>query len=213
VNKNGTTVGSYQPSTGVEHGLVDRGGRFTTINAPGAGRRVGAGTLATTINDSGAIGGLFIDSRLVRHGFVLAGGRFSVVNDPHAGKAAIEGTYVTGISDAGLVVGTYVDSRGVQHGFEDRAGKFTTIDHAHAAQQPGKGTFVGCVSLRTRQLTGVYTLASGRVIGFTGQVGHFRTVSDPAATMGTFPSCVNDSGRIVGVYFVRGATRGFEFIP
>jgi len=213
VNKKGTTVGSYLPRTGVEHGLVDRGGRFTTINAPGAGRMVAEGTQATTINDSGTIGGLFIDSRRVWHGFVLAGGRFSVVNDPHAGKTAGQGSFVTGISDAGLVVGTYLDSRFVLHGFEERAGRFTTIDHAHAAQQPGKGTFLGCVSLKTRQLTGTYVLASGQAIGFTGQVGHFRTVSDPAATMGTAPSCVNDSGRIVGVYVVRGATRGFEFIP
>jgi hypothetical protein len=217
VNKNGTTVGSYQPSTGVEHGLVDRGGRFTTINAPGAGRISGEGTAATTINDSGAIGGFFTDSRRVLHGFVLAGGRFSVVNDPHAGKAAGQGTFVTGISDAGLVVGTYFDSKNVQHGFEDQAGRFTTIDHANAAQRPGRGTFVGCVSLKTRQLTGNYFLASGPGIAFTGQVGHFRTVSDPAATRGTFPSCVNDSGRIVGDYATGTALHtvfhGFEFIP
>jgi len=111
------------------------------------------------------------------------------------------------------VVGTYVDSRGVLHGFKDQAGRFTTIDHPGAAQRPGRGTFVGCVSLRTRQLTGTYFLATGPGIGFTGQAGHFRTVSDPAATAGTAPSCVNDSGRIVGVYFVGRAVHGFEFIP
>jgi hypothetical protein len=75
------------------------------------------------------------------------------------------------------------------------------------------GTFVGCISLRTRQLTGNYFPATGPAIGFTGQVGHFRTVSDPAATKGTAPSCVNDSGRIVGVYLVGRALHGFEFIP
>jgi len=173
----------------------------------------GEGTAATTINDSGVIGGQFVDSRHVVHGFVLAGGRFSVVNDPHAGKARTQGTLVTGISDAGLVVGTYVDSKGVQHGFEDRAGRFTTIDHAHAAQLPNRGTFIGCVSLRTRELTGTYFRASGPGIGFAGQVGHFFTLSDPAATAGTAPSCANDSGRIVGVYFVGKAEHGFEFIP
>jgi hypothetical protein len=213
VNKRGTTDGFYVSSTGVQHGFVDRGGRFTTINAAGAGRMAGEGTEATTINDAGAIGGLFIDSRQVVHGFVLAGGRFLVVNDPHAGRARFQGTSVGGISDGGLVVGTYLDSRGVQHGFEDRAGRFTTIDHANAAQRPGRGTFVGCISLQTRELTGDYFLASGPGIGFAGQVGHFRTVSDPAATAGTGPSCANDSGRIVGVYFVGSALHGFEFIP
>jgi hypothetical protein len=214
VNKRGTVDGFYVSSTGVQHGFVDRGGRFTTINAPGAGRLAGEGTEATTINDSGAIGGLYIDSRRVLHGFVLAGGRFRFVNDPHAGKAVSQGTYVTGISDSGLVVGTYVDSRNVQHGFEDQAGRFTTIDHANAAQRPRKGTFVGCVSLQTRELTGTYFLASGPGIGFAGQVGHFRTISDPAATAGTGPSCANDSGRIVGDYStVGGVLHGFEFIP
>ena len=213
VNTKGTTVGFYISNTDVDHGFLDRGGRFTTINAPGAGRMVIEGTQATTINDSGTIGGVFIDSRRVSHGFVLSGGRFSVVNDPHAGKAAAQGTAVTGISDGGLVVGTYLDSRGVLHGFEDRAGTFTTINHPGAAQQLGLGTLIGCVSLKTRELTGSYFVVAGNGIGFTFQLGHFRAVSDPAATAGTAPACANDSGRIVGVYFVGNAARGFEFIP
>jgi hypothetical protein len=213
VNNKGTIVGYYVSSTRVTHGLVDRGGRFTTINAPGAGGKANEGTQANTINDSGAIGGLYTDSRGVEHGFVLAGGKFRVINDPHAGKAAGQGTAVYGNSDAGLFVGTYVDSRGVLHGFEYQAGRFTTINHSGASQLRNRGTFVGSVSLKTRQLTGSYYLASGRGIGFTGQPGHFRNVSDPAATAGTAPSCVNDSGDIVGVYFVGTVGRGFEFIP
>ncbi len=213
VNKLGTTVGDYQTSNGVMHGLRDRGGTFTTINAPGAGGGSGEGTVATTINDTGAIGGIVTGSSRVMHGFVLAGGKFSAVNDPHAGKARNQGTAVTGISDAGLVVGYYVDSKGVLHGFEDRAGTFTTINHVHAAQRPGRGTFVGCVSLKTRELTGEYFRATGPGIGFAGRVGHFHPVSDPAATAGTFPSCANDSGRIVGLYVNRRGTHGFEFIP
>jgi len=213
INKVGAMVGEYLSSTGVLHGFEDRGGKFTTIKAPGAGGGNGEGTVASTVNDSGAIGGIVTSSRRVMHGFVLSGGKFSAVNDPHAGKARGQGTAVTGISDAGLVVGYFVDARGVMHGFEDRGGKFTTIDHAHAAQRSGKGTFVGCISLKTRQLTGEYFRATGPGIGFTGRVGNFRTVRDPAATAGTSPSCANDSGRIVGVYLVGRAIRGFEFIP
>lgn len=122
---------------------------------------------------------------------------------------------VTGLSDAGLVVGTYIDSRAVQHGFELRAGTFTVISHPRASARPGKGTFIGCVSPKTRELTGSFWSATAprNPSGFTFRSGRFRALNDPAATAGTDPSCANDLGRVVGVYFARGAVRGFEFIP
>lgn len=215
INRLGTIVGSFVASTGVSTGLRDRGGRFTSIRAPGAGAAPGEGTFLSAINDAGAIGGFYIDARGVGHGFVLSGGKFKVVNAPHAGTSRFEGTLVTGVSDAGLVVGSYVDSSGVQHGFVLRGGTFTVINHPHASAQPGKGTFIGCVSLKTRELTGSYwpAAAPAHPSGFTFQSGQFSALNDPAATAGTAPSCANDLGRVVGSYFVGRALHGFEFIP
>lgn len=220
INRLGTIVGSFEASTGVSTGLRDRGGRFTSISAPRAGAASGEGTFLSAINDAGTIGGFYIDPRGVDHGFVLSGGKFKVVNAPHAGMSRSEGTLVTGVSDAGLVAGSYIDSRRVLHGFVLhgfvlRGGTFTVINHPHASTRPAKGTFIGCVSLKTRELTGTFwpAAAPGHPSGFTLQGGQFRALSDPAATAGTEPSCANDLGRVVGDYLVGRALHGFEFIP
>ena len=65
INDAGTLVGYFNDSAG-QHGFVDMGGRFTTLDAPGAG----LGTRAAGINNSGTVVGYFDDINAVAHGFV-----------------------------------------------------------------------------------------------------------------------------------------------
>src|SRR5258707_12243182 len=88
-NSLGVIVGYYENRSGVMHGFVYQKDRFTTINAPGAGRRSGEGTSAIDINKAGVIVGLYITSKDVVHGFVLRHGTFTTVDDPTASSSAV----------------------------------------------------------------------------------------------------------------------------
>jgi hypothetical protein len=65
INDAGTLVGYFHDSTG-EHGFVDMGGKFTTLDAPGAG----PSTRAEGVNGSGTVVGYFLDANFAAHGFV-----------------------------------------------------------------------------------------------------------------------------------------------
>jgi hypothetical protein len=65
INGAGALVGYFNDSAG-QHGFVDMGGQFTTLDAPGAV----LGTRAAGINASGTIVGFYDDANAVAHGFV-----------------------------------------------------------------------------------------------------------------------------------------------
>jgi hypothetical protein len=65
INDAGALVGYFNDSAG-QHGFVDMGGQFTTLDAPGAG----LGTRAAGINASGTVVGFYDDINAVAHGFV-----------------------------------------------------------------------------------------------------------------------------------------------
>jgi hypothetical protein len=58
-------VGSFTDVAGAGHGFLDRAGRFTQVNFPGA-----ASTDADGINHEGVIVGDFFDNAGVEHGFI-----------------------------------------------------------------------------------------------------------------------------------------------
>src|SRR5215467_1555115 len=66
---------------------------FTTIDAPGAGTGVEQGTIASSINNLGAITGNYADASNVNHGFLRASdGTFSTFDAPGAGTGVAQGT-------------------------------------------------------------------------------------------------------------------------
>ena len=81
INSSGELVGIFTDSTG-DHGFIDNGGTFTTINVPGGA----AGTTdAFGINGSGQVVGSFFDSSSNLHGFLDSSGTFSQIDDTSAG--------------------------------------------------------------------------------------------------------------------------------
>ncbi len=77
---------------------------FTSIDVPGA-----TGTLATGINDHGAIVGIYYDASGNSHGFLMENGAFSTVDVPGSlvGVSGMLQTEANGINLAGDIVGDY----------------------------------------------------------------------------------------------------------
>ncbi|MGH7139792.1 MAG: hypothetical protein ACREHD_28970, partial [Pirellulales bacterium] len=120
VNNLDQVVGTYIPQApnNVEHSFLLSGGKFLTIDPPGAANQAGASyttnlDVAENINDFGQIVGAFTDTNGVTHGYLLSHGHYTVLDDPHAAGY----TNASGINDLGQIVGSYFDSSGVQHGF------------------------------------------------------------------------------------------------
>jgi hypothetical protein len=101
-----------------------------SFEAPGADTTAGSsnGTLANSINASGAIAGIYYDASSASHAFLRdPAGNFTTVDVPGA-----DGTEVSSINDLGTITGIYYDVNG-SHGFvRDPQGNFTTFNVADA---------------------------------------------------------------------------------
>ncbi|WP_198026707.1 FG-GAP-like repeat-containing protein [Bradyrhizobium sp. ARR65] len=148
INDNGEIVGYYNNGDG-NHGFVDNGGVFTTLDDP---LNTGGNTGAGGINDNGQIVGTYYDAGGIFHGYLYSGGVFTTIDDP----LATQGTAAQGINDNGQIVGYYIDSSGT-HGFLDSGGIFTTLTDPVAT---GETAAFGIND--HGQITGVYDDASGR---------------------------------------------------
>jgi len=118
VNSSNTITGDYLDSNSVQHGMILKGKKLTTIDDS-----KGTGTAGFGINSSGVVAGWYTNTSGVITGFVYAKGKFADV----APKGALE-TEATGINDKGDVVGLYIDSNGAQHGFLLHAKKYSKFD-------------------------------------------------------------------------------------
>jgi hypothetical protein len=99
INNGGQIVGVFKNGSG-NHGFLDTGGVFTTIDPPGAS----GGTNADGINSAGQIVGLFNDGSL-DHGFLNSGGIFTIIDPP----GTTGGTNVFRINDSGQIVGVFIN--------------------------------------------------------------------------------------------------------
>src|SRR6185437_3470649 len=106
VNGAGLIVGSYTDAGGVEHGFLDNGGVYTSIDYPGS-----VDTQAIGINDAGLIVGSYVDSSLMTHGLVDKGGSLSTKDYPGA-----SGTCACGVNNQGYISGSFYDGT-TDHGF------------------------------------------------------------------------------------------------
>src|SRR5262249_51923839 len=118
INKAGQIVGSFEDTSGVQHGFLQfpgapgAVGRFTTLDDPLAT----LGTSASGINDAGQIVGSFQTSnsgQAVIHGFLLSGGTYFTIDDPLASRF----TAALGINTLGQIVGAYADASTDLHAF------------------------------------------------------------------------------------------------
>jgi probable HAF family extracellular repeat protein len=206
INDDGQVVGEFEArgERSGPHGFVDRHGIFSTIDIPGSDATTAAG-----INNTGWIAGSFYiflpNETYVSHGFLDINGVFTTIDMPGSTS-----TFVNGINDAGQIVGTFTDSAYSEHGFEDTDSAFTIID------VPGRAF---------TQLNGIND--ADEIVGLTGEASSqtFRgfLYSHGAFTMIEIPTAIdlnednalgiNNSGKIVGEFFDRTGTYGFEATP
>jgi hypothetical protein len=197
INDADQIVGYYFTyATGVDHGFLDNGGTFTTLDHPAATE----GTFASGINASGLIVGSY-RTGTGEHGFLYnpATGTYSTIEVP----TAVGSNAATGINAAGTIVGTYYDAG--SHGFlyDPNAGTYTRFDYPAAVSTvPDSINASGLI---------VGSYGSDRVHGFFYNLntGTFTTIDDPLAQFGTQLHGINDAGVIVGQY---DATHGFIYV-
>lgn len=224
VNNFDQIVGTYVPNApnNVEHSFLLSGGKFLTIDPPGAANLAGASYTnnldeAGNINDLGQIVGGYTDTNGVTHGYLLSHGHYTVLDDPQAAGY----TNATGINDLGQIVGSYFDSSGVQHGFLLSHGKYTTLDDPNstggtqAFQINNFGQIVGSFG---GTATSFGSAATAGEHGFVLSGGVYTTLDDPnGVTNGqssTYAEGINDFGEVVGFYFdSNGLVHGFSAMP
>ena len=159
---------------------------FTNIDVPGADA-----TVASGINNSGAIVGEFLDSSGAFHGFMAdKEGKFvKAIDFPGAAQ-----TEPLGINEKGDIVGAYINDDGVLHGFLLSDGSFSTIDFPAAV-----GTFPGDINDQG-VIAGTFEDAALAFHGFMLDKTGFHTIDDPA--QGSVPSTqlisINSKGDILG---------------
>ena len=163
------------------------GASFESFDFPGS-----TNTQATAITPSGEIVGRYFTSNGSQHGFVLRDGAFKSVDVP----GATFSTDVAWVNASGAIVGSYGDSLG-GHGYVLSGGNFTTIDFPSANPVCTAGFGIS----NAGDVVGVEFVCSdfAHGHGYLLSRGQFTLVDFPGA-VGTFPTMVIDSTRIVGAY-------------
>ena len=77
INAAGQIVGFHQDSNGVEHGFLDSGGTYTTIDPQAAWE-----TIADSINAKGQIVGNLLEGGTGGKGFLYSNGTYTTIDPP-----------------------------------------------------------------------------------------------------------------------------------
>ena len=139
---------------------------FTKIDAPGAGTGVEQGTIASSINNLGAITGNYTDGSNISHGFLRApDGTFTTFDVLDANGAPQE-TVPFAINTPGAITGEYIDAGKTRHGFlRAPDGTITAFDAPGAGTGSTQGTFPSSINL-DGEITGGYIDANNVDHGF-----------------------------------------------
>ena len=226
INNLGQIAGTYTDSAGNFDGFLYTGGKYVTVDAPGA-----IDTFVYGVNDWDQIVGVSQYSNGSAHVFLDTHGTFTTIADPNAfyplfsslndrdqvfGSGAfgygvlnahgvitpvnLSGAYSSafpnGFNNLDQVVGTVSGSAGCCQAFVDTKGVFTQFGY------PGAAYTGGYAINDWGQVVGPYYDSAGNGYGFLYTNGHFTTFQDPnAAMLGTEPLAINDLGQIVGWYY------------
>jgi hypothetical protein len=192
---------------------------FSTFEAPGAGTHAGQGTLATSINSTGAVAGYYLDSSKATHGFVrAANGSITSFDPPGAAN-----TEALSINSAGAITGYFTDSSGVHHGFVRAAnGAITTLNEPTANTGTGYGTVTYAINDPCGAITGFFVSSlfgaySGLVRYPDGTFGQFDAPNaGNGPGEGTFAVSINSAPcpTIAGFYLdFSNVSHGFVRAP
>ena len=155
INDNGIAVGFYNDAAGVSHG-------FTLNQATGAFTKIpkqGGSTVATGINNAGAVVGFAQASDGTISSFLLSSGHTTRFQFPGGSS-----TEAFGINASDQIVGSYLDGAGVMHGFvldnPTGAARWRSVDDPN-----GVGSTVINGENDAGDLVGFYTDAAGNTDG------------------------------------------------
>jgi uncharacterized membrane protein len=206
INPAGAIAGTYIDTSGNEHGFLrDKGGALTTVDIPGAS----IFTQVLTINPSGVIVGDFCNLTTCYTGFIrYPNGSFTTIDTP--GSLACGGGSVPlgGINPAGAVAGGTSDPTcSVSLGFlRTPDGAITTFN------VPGARFNVAPLAINPAgAITGFFCCeGEGFLRAPDGAITEFKP---PGASL-TFPSAINATGAIIGLYLdANGVLHGFLRLP
>lgn len=129
MNDKGWIVGGYQDSSGVSHGFLLQGEKYTTLDVPNA-----TASFAYGINNQGNITLTWVDSSGAYEGAVYNynAKTYTPINVPGAGPNGSEASFINNEGDITL---WWFDSSGTVHGalFVHAANQFYTFDYPKAA--------------------------------------------------------------------------------
>lgn len=197
LNDKGDVVGVYFNSFkwhGFLYNIENRA--YTTIDNP-----YGNYPELTDVNNNGSIVGNNTYESSNSQGYLYQNGLYSNIVPQNALSSV-----VSGINDLGDVVGSYSTSNKA-YGFIYHNSIYSTlkmendIDSVDTPRPLGinnKGEVVGIYVANTT----IDGLATTYLQGFVNSNGIYSTVSVPEGKYGTFASGINDSGDIVGVYYL-----------
>jgi hypothetical protein len=115
VDDRGIICGGYVAPGNVEFGLVDRGGRFTSIDDPATQHNAAGGTIADGFAQDMVVGD-YVDQQGGEAGYLERDGNFLRVADPAGNDAPSQGTVITATNDQLVLSGFYITSSGADHG-------------------------------------------------------------------------------------------------
>ncbi len=190
VNNSGAIAGDYVDSSSVQHGMILKGAKLTTIDNKNCTSSPGAAAIAMYgINSAGAaVGWCTLTSSGYPVGLVYAKGKLTEFSVPKS----IE-TEATGINDKGDIVGLFFDSAGSQHGFLLHAKKYTTLD------VPGDTSTEAWGINNKGQIT-VYAVNSGGFLDAFLLTGKKYKNIDVPNSEDTYVHTPNNKGDIDGTY-------------
>src|SRR5215471_13363651 len=115
VDDRGVICGGYVTSGNIEFGLVDRGGRITSIDDPATPQNATGGTDADWYA-WGVVVRDYIDANGGELGYLDQRGHFLTVADPAGSDAPGQGTVITATNDQLTLTGFHINSNGADHG-------------------------------------------------------------------------------------------------
>jgi len=192
INDNGAITGDYIDTAGVQHGMILKGKKLTTIDNANC-------TSALSfygINSAQMLAG-WCNSPSIAFTYNPVKKKFTTISPTGATSTQANGT-----NDKGVVVGSYVDSAGLTHGFMLNGKKYTTLDCPGCTS--GGGYSVAW-SINNSGVIAVYGInSSGSYISFTTK-NNGKTYKSfaysKAGSLGTVIHAVNNKGDIDGTYF------------
>ena len=193
-----SVVGVYNNSSGNSVGFLYKNGKYTDIPGP-----TGAvSSVASGINDKGAIVGDYVDTSGRTHGFLLKGKKYTTLDAP----AAFGTTAAAGINKAGWIVLWWKDQRGLIESSitKDNGKTYHTIDVPTAAY-----SYASDLN-NAGDVTYYWIDSAGRAHGALLHAGKYYKFDYPDAVF-TYAGGINDKRNIVGGYTkTNGRLSGFK---